>query len=127
MIKAREPGTSGPASTGGFRPWFDIRQRQDEDGALRVTLLGELDIAVTDALRTQLDQLRRQRPRVRLDLSQLEFIDCGGVRGILDALADARRDRWALEVDELVSSRVRRVTTLDGVAAALWPPSAAGR
>jgi anti-anti-sigma factor len=106
------------------RPVFEIRQRHDADGALRVTLIGELDLAVADGLRARLGRLRRSEPRVRLDLSELEFIDCSGLNGILGALAEARRCDWALEVDRLVSPGVRRITSLDGVASELWPAGA---
>src|ERR1700752_5241830 len=97
-------------------PVFEIRQRRDADGALRVTLIGELDLAVKDCLMDQLDQLRHAKRRVRLDLSQLDFIDCSGVGGILAALADARRSRWDLQVDPLVSPSVGRITALEELA-----------
>jgi anti-anti-sigma factor len=106
-------------------PVFEIKQRHDADGALRVTLLGELDIAVADGLRVRLDQLRWSEPHVRLDLSELDFIDCCGINSILRALAEARRDHWELEVDRLVSPGVNRITSLDDVAAALWPATVA--
>jgi anti-anti-sigma factor len=108
----------------GTRPVFEIRQRHDADGTLRVTLIGELDLAVADGLRAQLDQFRRSEQRVRLDLSELEFIDCSGLNGILGALAAARRGHGELEVDRLVSPGVRRITSLEDVASALWPGAA---
>jgi anti-anti-sigma factor len=103
------------------RPVFDIRQRDDADGTLRVTLVGELDIAVADRLTDQLGRLRHSRRPVRLDLSELEFIDCRGIGGILTVLADARRERWDFEVDRRVSPGVRRITDVADVASALWP------
>lgn len=106
-------------------PVFEIKQRHDADGALRVTLIGELDLAVSDGLTARLDQLRRSEPRVRLDLSELEFVDCCGINGILRALAVARSTDWKLEVDRLVSPGVSRITSLTEVASALWPAPAA--
>ncbi|HEX4009928.1 MAG TPA: STAS domain-containing protein [Solirubrobacteraceae bacterium] len=100
---------------------FEIRQRRDADGALRLTLIGELDIAVADGLRDELDRLRRSHRRVRLDLSELAFIDCYGVGGIVRALREARRDDWDLEVDAKVSPSVGRVAAHDEIASALWP------
>jgi anti-anti-sigma factor len=124
VIESRMQGMGDPGWTG-TRPGFEIRQRHDADGTLRVTLTGELDLAVADGLRDQLDQLRRSGRRVRLDLSELEFIDCSGLNGILGALEAARRGHGELEVDRLVSPGVRRITSLADVASALWP--AAGR
>lgn len=120
MIESTVYGTGGSGAIG-TRPVFEIRQHHDADGALRVTLIGELDLAVADGLRAQLDWLTRSERRVRLDLSQLDFIDCGGINGILRALAEARRHHWDLEVDRLVSPGVRRIISLEDIAAELWP------
>jgi hypothetical protein len=65
--------------------------------------------------------------RVRLDLSELDFIDCCGINGILRALAEARRLQWDLEVDPLVSPGVRRITSLEDIASELWPACGALR
>lgn len=111
----------GPAAR--CRPLFEIRQSHDPDGALRVTLIGELDLAVSDHVRASLGQLTHAHRRLRLDLSQLQFIDCTGIDGILGALADARRCRSDVEVDRLVSPLVGRFAALAGVGQALWPPS----
>jgi anti-anti-sigma factor len=113
--------TDPSTEAGPYRPMFEIRQHHDADGALRVTLVGELDLAVTDRLRARLGQLQRCEPRIRLDLSELDFIDCRGVGSILTAIAEADRRRCELEVDRDVSPGVGRVTSLDEVAAALWP------
>ena len=57
---------------------FECRERSDPDGARRLTLLGEVDIAVADELARRLGRLERARARTRLDLSELQFIDlCG--------------------------------------------------
>jgi anti-anti-sigma factor len=100
---------------------LELNERQDTDGVVRLTLIGELDLSVTERLRARLDQLHRSRRRVRLDLSQLEFIDCSGVRAILNALADARRRQRTLEVDRRVSPNVSRVISLVQIASDLWP------
>jgi len=100
---------------------FEITQRQDADGALRMMLRGELDLSVSDGLRAQLAQVQRSRRRVRLDLSELEFVDCGGIRAILGALAEARRERRELEVSRTVSANVERFISLAAIASELWP------
>ena len=103
------------------RPLLELRQRDDRDGALRVTLVGELDIAQRDQVRAQLRQLRDVHRRVRLDLSQLDFIDCSGVDAILGVLTEGRGAGWELEVDRLVSPSVERIAALTGIASELWP------
>jgi anti-anti-sigma factor len=103
------------------QPLLEISERQDADGALRLTLIGEMDLAVTGRLQARLDQLRPSGHRVRLDLSQLEFIDCSGIRTILNALAESQRDERELEVGRTVSPMVERVISLADVAPDLWP------
>ena len=117
------PDAGQTAGTAG--PGLQTRRQRDVDGALRLVLIGELDIAVTAALQAQLDQLRRAHDRVRLDLSQLTFIDCHGIGEIIRAVREARRDDWPLEVDAAVSASVRRMTTHGDIASALWPTAGA--
>jgi anti-anti-sigma factor len=116
---SRAPDTPGKTTTG--RPFFEIRQHTDADGALRLTLIGEIDLAVADQLAAQLGQLTGPGRRVRLDLSQPQFIDCRGVGAIMTALMDARRGGWDLDVDRCVSPPVARIIALAGIAPDLWP------
>jgi anti-anti-sigma factor len=106
---------------------FDIRQRHDADGAVRMTLTGELDLSAAAGLRARLGEVQHcsKRP-VRLDLSELEFIDCSGIRTILDAMAEARREGCALEVDRTVSPVVGRIVALGAISADLWPVETVG-
>ncbi|HYB26265.1 MAG TPA: STAS domain-containing protein [Solirubrobacteraceae bacterium] len=67
-----------------------------------------------------------QRHPVRLDLSQLEFIESSGVRAIVLGLKHARRDGAKLDVDRRVSSTVARMIEIMGIAVQLWPPDHAG-
>ena len=67
-------------------PQFRIIETPDPDGAVRLKLLGELDIAVVDDLTLRLDHLRARRKKVRVDLSRLEFIDGRGFAAILHAV-----------------------------------------
>ena len=102
-------------------PSFEIRDSVDADGAVRLTLIGELDIAVADRVEERLREHRGDRRRVRLDLSQLEFIDSSGVRAIVLGLKHARQDGAELEVDRGVSSTVARMIEIMGIAPHLWP------
>jgi len=105
---------------------LELSERRDADGAVCLSLIGELDLSVTDRLRLHLDQLQRSQRRVRIDLSQLEFIDCSGVALILAALREARGAQRALEVDRHVSPNVSRVISLVQIASDLWPGDALG-
>ena len=124
MIDSMLADTDGPTGNEVSLSMLELSERQDADGAVRLTLIGELDLSVTDRLRGRLDQLGRSQQRVRLDLSQLDFIDCSGLRAILNALADARGKQRALEVDRRVSPNVSRVISLVHIASDLWPADA---
>ncbi|MFZ1994406.1 MAG: STAS domain-containing protein [Solirubrobacteraceae bacterium] len=117
---------NGPGGTGSCHPLFSVRQRHDADGAVRMTLTGELDLSATDGLRARLDEIQRAERRVRLDLSELEFIDCSGIRAILDAMGQAHRAGCTFEVDRSVSPIVGRIVSLGSVAGKLWPAEGAG-
>jgi anti-sigma B factor antagonist len=102
-------------------PSFEIRESVDADGVARVTLIGELDIAVADGVEERLRQLRDAGKRVRLDLSQLDFIDSSGVRAIVLGLKHARQGGHELEVERRVSSSVGRMIEIMGIGQQLWP------
>jgi anti-anti-sigma factor len=103
------------------RPGFETRERHDIDGALRLTLLGDLDLTVTQTLSARLEELRATGRRVRLDLSQLAFIDSSGLQALLLALTDARWTGWQLEIAPELSPTVERAAQMIGIAQVLWP------
>jgi anti-sigma B factor antagonist len=102
-------------------PSFEIRETVDADGASRVALVGELDIAVADGVEERLRRLRDAGRRVRLDLSQLDFIDSSGVRAIVLGLKHARQGGHELEVDRRISPTVKRMIEIMGIGPQLWP------
>jgi len=102
-------------------PSFEIRETVDADGASRVTLVGELDIAVADGVEERLRRLRDAGRRARLDLSQLDFIDSSGVRAIVLGLKHARQGGHELEVDRRISPTVKRMIEIMGIGPQLWP------
>jgi anti-sigma B factor antagonist len=102
-------------------PSFEIRETVDADGASRVTLVGELDIAVADGVEERLRRLRDAGRRARLDLSQLDFIDSSGVRAIVLGLKHARQGGHELEVDRRISPTVKRMIEIMGIGSQLWP------
>ena len=75
---------------------------------------GELDIATAEAVAKRLAVLRDRHESVLLDLDGLTFIDASGVRLVLAAAADSRRDGWAFAVTH-GSRQVRRVFVLLGL------------
>lgn len=100
---------------------FRMVEGHDSDGWLRLSLLGELDLAVADDLAERLGELSAGGAPLRLDLSRLEFIDSSGLRGLLAAVAGARRDDRPLEICPELSDQVARLLDLADVRGYLWP------
>ncbi len=98
-----------------------IDERFDEDGALRLALRGELDIAVADSLAERLGALKRRKAFVRLDLAGLEFMDSSGLQVVIMALADSRQDGWRLEIVDDLTPPVARLIDIVGVRSRFWP------
>ena len=105
----------------GSEPQLRINERVDRDGALRLAVAGELDLAVIDVLHVRLVALKQHGHRVRLDLAELEFIDSTGLRELLLAVAHAGGDGRDLEIEPHVSEPVGRVIDLAGVAPSSGP------
>jgi anti-sigma B factor antagonist len=102
-------------------PTFEIRESIDSDGAVRLALIGELDIAVADAVEHRLRQLTDDGQAGVIDLSQLDFIDSSGVQTVVLGLKHARKAGRELEVDRRVSSSVERLIEMMGIGQQLWP------
>lgn len=98
-----------------------MRESRDADGAVRLTLVGELDIAVAGALQDRLRQHADAGQAVRLDLSELEFIDSSGVQAVVLSVRDARQQGKSLEVDPRLSATTRRMIEIMGIGSQLWP------
>ena len=92
-------------------PQFAICE-SEEDGGTRVTLTGELDLATAPVLRDRLNQSRADRRDVRLDLSNLQFIDCAGIHVLIRAFNDAQSDGVRLEVEGNLAPQVKRMAKL---------------
>ena len=56
-----------------------------QNGKVTVALRGELDIAGCPALKEVLDPISNRRASVVLDMAELSFLDCCGLRPILEA------------------------------------------
>jgi anti-anti-sigma factor len=106
-------------------PQFRMVEAADADGVLRLTLLGELDIAVVDQLTLQLERLQRAGEKVRVDLSRLEFIDARGFAALMCAVSAGRSaDGDLVEVAPNLSNAVRRLFDLLGAGPTFWPNGA---
>lgn len=99
--------------------WMD--ERSDEGGRVRLALVGELDIASASALEARLRALAQRGDPVVLDLGRLQFIDSSGLRELVRAVSDARRDAWSLELDTTLSPQVRQIIDLLELRELFWP------
>jgi anti-anti-sigma factor len=100
---------------------FQIEQRRELDGGFRLTLLGELDMSVAEGLEARLRELKGAHASVRLDLSQLSFIDSTGIRIVTLARLDSGRNNgWQFEVEPELNPAIRRPLELLGLDRVLW-------
>jgi anti-anti-sigma factor len=89
----------------GPRPPLDI-QESTKDGVLCLSLTGELDRWSAPILDDRLARLRAVKSPVRLDLSQLEFIDSTGVRLLIQSVGDARIKGWPFQIERELAPQV---------------------
>jgi anti-anti-sigma factor len=92
-------------------PRFEIHESHN-DGWLRLRLAGQLDLASAPTLDDRLTRLRAIKSPVRLDLSQLDFIDSTGIHLLVRTIGEARVKHWALRIDPDVSPQVMRLFKL---------------
>lgn len=98
-----------------------MREHRDQRGAVRLSLSGELDLAVAGRLRSRLQQLAHTHATVILDLSDLQFIDSTGLHILITNHKDASHDGWQLRIDPNLTAPVRRVVELIGIGHILSP------
>ena len=85
------------------------------DGAVGVQLAGELDLATVADAEQAIARARRETPGpLRLDLSQLTFLDSSGLRLVIKIDAACRADGCDLEIQPGPRG-VQRVFELAGV------------
>ncbi len=88
----------------------------DQRGATRVALHGELDRVAAERLDATLHDLARQTQELILDLSGVNFMDCGGLFAILrchQACRDSACSLMLLHPSEQVRALLARVGLLD--------------
>jgi len=81
--------TFGPSRPFRFAPFSCTRH--DDEGVVRLSVAGELDLATTPQLERTLRRAQVDSPLVVLDLRELEFTSWCGVRSILAASLCARK------------------------------------
>ena len=107
-------------------PEFDIREERGPDQIVQLALYGELDLATVGELGQRVSQLMIPGARVRLDLSQVRFIDACGLRAVVRAVETANERGGTLEINPCVSRPVARLIKLVGAEAQIWPRIASG-
>jgi anti-anti-sigma factor len=89
-----------------------VSSEQAGGDAIRVAVIGELDMASTPQLEEELRSVELQSPLlILLDLRELEFMDSTGLRAILNADARARDQGWRFVVVR-GSENIQRVFAL---------------
>ena len=86
-----------------------------ENGWVCLKVAGEVDLSSAPQLEHRLQELRAEKRQVRLDLSEVRFMDSTGLNLLIAATNDSRRDGWHFEVGQQVSPQVRRLFEAAGV------------
>jgi anti-anti-sigma factor len=84
---------------------------QRAHGRALVMVCGELDVATAPRLHAVLRDCADRREDITVDLSNLRFIDCSGLRPLVDAEAGARRQGRSFTIGT-ASAPVHRVLDL---------------
>lgn len=100
---------------------FRMEERFGDGRALRLVLIGELDVAVVKQLTDRLSELKKGAYTVSLDLARLQFVDSSGLRELITEIAHARRAGWPLRIHRQLTEPVSRVIDLVGARSFFWP------
>jgi len=114
------PGWTVPAGPPAPRPAFDVRSKLEGPTAV-IWVEGEVDLGSADVLQRSLVSLvEGGASNVVLDLGSVSFLDCTGLRVLLNARQLTGSRGGFLRLDR-VPAPVRRVLLLTGSAALLDP------
>ncbi len=86
---------------------FQLRESSGY-GWVRLVVTGELDVWTALTFRRRWRALQAANRPMRLDLSELEFIDSAGARAVLDAVDASREGTWRVEVEPGLSEQASR-------------------
>jgi anti-anti-sigma factor len=107
-----------------------VLEHEAADGRVVVAVEGEIDLATADLLARPLAAICRRTDAVTVDLRRVAFLDCVGLRVLLEARAEARAHGCRVEFVQ-GPDPVARVFELTGTAQQLdfvggaTPPAAA--
>jgi stage II sporulation protein AA (anti-sigma F factor antagonist) len=86
------------------------------DAEHRVQVFGEIDLAVTDVVDSEMRRVEAtDAETILLDLDQLEFLDASGIRLLMDLDARSNDNGDRLRIIPASAPQVRRVLELTGV------------
>jgi anti-anti-sigma factor len=94
---------------------FRIDLVPEPDGAVRLIVRGEIDIATSQQLHAELETLRARHTPVRLDLSETGFVDSSGLAVLIAAKRQAEQNGWVFALAPEISPAVQRLFALAGV------------
>jgi anti-anti-sigma factor len=100
---------------------FEMSERVDGDGAVRLQLKGELDIAASDRVNARLRELQSAGTPTTLDLSELVFIDSTGFQTLYASVRSAGQNGWELVIGDELTPQVKRMVALVDGNRLLWP------
>lgn len=106
-----------------LEPGLQLQESRTRDGAVELALVGELDVATGERVRTRLTDLGDEAAVIALDLSQPRFIDCRGLAVIVEALAAADQAGRRLAIMPELSAPLCRLLELIGAAGAAEHPA----
>ena len=102
-----------------------ISQASDAAGVLRLSLIGELDMATTQTLQDRVEQaIDAGPPGLVIDRTHLTFCDSSGIRVLLDARTAATSRRVVFEATN-AQGVTRRTMEVTGVLDVLTTATAA--
>ena len=81
-------------------PAFRIDESETPDGTVRLSIVGELDLATADILAERIRTFAFEKRSVLLDLDDLGFIDSTGLKVLIEAASSSRREGWDLALTQ---------------------------
>lgn len=98
---------------------FRLDERPRDDGAVVVSVFGELDLATCPQLRAVLDRLATEKRTAVVDLAGVAFMDSTGLNLLAQATREARRDGWTFALAPELPDAVARLFEITSMTAHL--------